>query len=480
MQLKIKVPELSTTSGRLARERRSFALLWRRLRRGLLWGVGLFAVFLVFAWINMPTRAIAWRLSQEAKKKGAMVDIADVWISPTGKVTLYEVTWHFPPSRPEQQPVPFVVEEMDVNMSLWRYLLLGDVVVDIDGRLDEGHISGSFTRSDEDSSLKLEVEELPLYSVPKLQQSMNAPLRGLFGASIDLTLPDNKFGDANGTLSIRCSECVVGDGETKLYVPGAKKMLAKGVTVPEIELGSMVGDFVVEDGIATAEEFEAKSDDLTIKVAGKMELKDPFGRSRFDLVVKVLIEQQLRDSSESIDLLVATASPKSQMDEPGWEGWLGYKLTGYVKRPKFTGIKSKSRAERIREARENREQRKREAAEKRKEREAARNKAKADKKKDDQQDKDKPRVEIDDPDRPVIGAKPAIKTSMDDADETGAVDGDTGDEEEVDEEESEDGEGEEEADEDGEEEEESEDEGGDDEGDGEEEEEEEEEPANVQ
>ena len=35
----------------------------RKIGRGLAWAFGLFIVFLVSAWISLPTRSIAWRIS---------------------------------------------------------------------------------------------------------------------------------------------------------------------------------------------------------------------------------------------------------------------------------------------------------------------------------------------------------------------------------------------------------------------------------
>ena len=64
------------------------------------------------------------------------------------------------------------------------------------GTLDEGMITGNYHQGGDESTMSLSIEELPLYSVPKFQQSVNAPVRGLFGLEVDLTMPENKFENA--------------------------------------------------------------------------------------------------------------------------------------------------------------------------------------------------------------------------------------------------------------------------------------------
>jgi len=357
----------------------------RQIKRAAAWAGGLFLVFLVFAWINMPTKAIAWRMSQEAKKAGMIVDIGDVRITPFGRVTLYDVTWSFPPARVDEASVPFVAERVDMRVAPLRYLW-GNVYATMSADLDEGHIEGSFSRRAAETNVHLDITELPLYAVPKFQQTLNAPVRGEFAMAVDLTAPDNHFEDATGTIEVTCRECSMGDGATKLYVPGAKKggMLEKGMTVPEIDFGELHGRFDITDGVAKADEFVSNSDDITIEISGEMRLHDPFGKSEFDMIIKVFVSEQLQEASPEINLMVATSGKSQKLLKEdlieGQTAGLGYKLIGTVGRPKLKGIYSKSRAQRLREARDRRqraEERRAKAAAERKRKEAER-KAEAD------------------------------------------------------------------------------------------------------
>ncbi len=325
-------------------------LLSRRLR-GAAGYVALFiVVFFVFVWISLPTRAIAWRIGLAARDAGYIVEIEDLSISPLGGITLYNVTWTFQSSHSGQIPRKLELPEVEVDVSVLG-LMFGNYDVEVDTRIDDATIHAAYNRNDTESTVQIKVTELPLYDVPKLQQSLNAPLVGLFALDVDLTLPENQFGKAVGSISIECSSCKVGDGETPLFVPGASGIMSKGVTLPEIDLGSLAGKLIVAEGKATTEKFETTSDDLTVKITGGMNLADPFSKSEFAFDLKLLITPALQDRSEPLKLMVQTAGPSTKLDPPE-QDWLGFKLRGSAGKPKFTGIKTKSKEERDREKRQ--------------------------------------------------------------------------------------------------------------------------------
>jgi type II secretion system protein N len=306
----------------------------RKLGRGAAWAAALFVIFMISAWVSLPTRSIAWRISHEARKAGFILSVEDLSIRPWGSATLENVVWSFKPSRPDSTPVPFVVEELDVSFSVLKYLLLDTIDVEFEGVMDEGSMTGAFYKSDDESHIEFEISDLPLYGVPKLQEAVNAPVRGIFALSVDITAPGNEWAKSTGRLEVHCYSCTVGDGETKLFVPGSKptSMLSKGVT-------------------AVAEEFGTQSNDIVFRISGDIEFDDPIDNSRLNLLIKVFIDPSLRKRSDQVDLLVLTANPKVLMDPPD-EGWMGVVLEGNLKHRRFRGIKSKSRQEALREKRE--------------------------------------------------------------------------------------------------------------------------------
>lgn len=340
MKVGLKLPNLSLTRGQVPSAGGIRPLL-RRARSYAGWAAISLAFFVLFAWLSLPTRAIAWRIGHEAKKAGYIVDVEDVSVSLFGNITLENVAWTFEPSRPDQIPSKFFVKEVEIDVSFLS-LLIGNLDIEIEARRgdDGGIITASYERDSSESEVHVSIEDLPLYDVPKASQALGAPLLGLFALKIDLVMPENKFAKAEGSIEITCAACKIGDGESKLYIPGSKG-LKDGTVIPEIDLGTFVGKMLVEKGTAKTEvPMETKSDDVEVSVEGTIKLKDPFPKSRLDLTVKINLTEALQARSEKLRLVFQSADLKSRLDPP--EKGLGYVLSGAVSNPKFRGIKAKT------------------------------------------------------------------------------------------------------------------------------------------
>ncbi len=336
----------------------------RTIRRVLGWGsLGLF-FFLLFAWIALPTKAIAWRIGHEAKKAGYVVEVEDVSVMPWGTVTLEEVMWTYEPSRPDTPPQQYYMEEVDISISLLS-LLAGTVDVEVETEREEGTIYARYVQGSSDTTVEVDIDGLPLYDVPKATQALNVPLIGLLNLKADITAPGGKFAKAEGMISVACSACRAGDGETKLYVPGGNKALQDGLTVPEVDFGTLTGQLKVEKGTAKIEEpIATESDDLIMSLTGRIKLKDPFQNSRFKMLLKLELTEAFLERSERVALMYRGASAKAKLDPP--ERGLGFRLEGPVSRAKFRGVKTKSTAETLAERRKKRRDRDRKRASRRK------------------------------------------------------------------------------------------------------------------
>ncbi len=388
MKLTVKLPNFTMTRGQVPKSGGGAMRNFRRnFRKILLWGGIGFLFFVFFAWLSLPTRAIAWRISHEAKSMGYIIDIEDVSISPFGGVTLENVQWTFEPSRPGQVPTKFTLDEVDADISILS-LMVGNIDVELEAILDEGTITAAYARSGDESTIQVEVADLPLYGVPKAAQALNAPLRGILAIKVDLTMPEHKFADANGFIELTCAACTVGDGEEKLYVPGSKA-LKSGVIIPEIDMGTLAGRMTVEDGVAKTDgPIETKSEDVWIHISGDLTFKDPFGKSRFEMVLKFNLSEKLQGESEPMRFMIQTAKPNTKLDEP--EKGLGFRLEGPVAKPRFIGIKSKSRRQSRLDKRA--KQRARDERRRKKRTPTKRPSAEKDEKKDDGKDEKKPTI----------------------------------------------------------------------------------------
>jgi type II secretion system protein N len=344
VKLTLKLPNLSLTRGTLPPDvtaKGRARLLGRKLRRGAGWGALGFVFFMFFAWLALPTQAIAWRIGHEAKKAGFKLEVEDVTVWPWGSVTLESVTWTYEPSRPDTPPQQYYMEEVDVSVSLLS-LLMGTIDVEASTEREQGRISGHYVRESEESTVEFVVEDLPLYDVPKAAQSLNVPLTGLVAVDVNLTVPGNKFSKANGTIEVTCAACKAGDGESKLFVPGSKS-LENGLTIPEIDLGTLTGKIDVEKGTAKVDgAIETESEDLEMSLTGSLKLRDAFQKSRFKMLLKVELTDAFQERAEAVRLMYQGATT-SKLSPP--ERGLGFRLEGAVSAPRLIGINAKGRGE---------------------------------------------------------------------------------------------------------------------------------------
>jgi len=366
MKLSVNLPNLSITRGEIPADggtparKRNWA---RTLKKVLGWGALVVAFFLLFAFIALPTKAVAWRIGHEARKAGYVVDIEDVSVMPWGSATLENVTWTFEPSRPDAPPQQYFMEEVDISISLLS-LLAGDLDVEIETEREEGRLWARYAQGSGETRVEIDIDGLPLYDVPKAAQALNVPLYGLLKVTAEITAPEGKFAKAQGRIVVSCSACRAGDGESKLYVPGGSKSLRDGITLPEIDFGTLTGVLVVDKGSATIDEpIATESDDMIMSLTGKLKLKDPFQNSRFDMLMKLELTEEFLDEAERLAFIYRGAGPQAMLDPP--ERGLGFRLGGPVSRPRFRGVKTQTTAEKLAERRKKRRARDRRRAERR-------------------------------------------------------------------------------------------------------------------
>ena len=118
MKLSIKLPGRSSSDGEAPAPTTSRRARLRKLLRQARSVAGyislFFAAFFLFIWVFLPTEAIAWRISKEAKKRGYIINIQNVTVSPLGKVSLRDVTWIYEPARKGEIPDSLNLERVDV------------------------------------------------------------------------------------------------------------------------------------------------------------------------------------------------------------------------------------------------------------------------------------------------------------------------------------------------------------------------------
>lgn len=328
-------------------QRLRHAIAW--LRASFAWIVLGIAFFLLFAYLAIPTKAIAWRLGYEAAKAGYNVTVEDVSVRPWGVAVLRGVRWTYEPTRKGIPPQKYFVDALRVRVRilplLWRSF---EVYVTTDRAPEDetGDIEVFYRLQEDMTELDVHVDNIELWDVPKASQALGVPLSGYVTLTVNLKVPKHRLQATTGTIAFECSECRAGDGESKLYMPGAKSSLSEeGLTIPEIDIGSLNGRFVVDDGSATLDPpLVAESDDMSLSVTGGIDFQEPITNSQFAMLLKVALSDALLSRSDRVELMYNGAAVDSKLDPP--EEGLGFKLRGSVTKPKFYGIKAETPLER--------------------------------------------------------------------------------------------------------------------------------------
>lgn len=317
----------------------------RTFRRSLIVGFLATVVIIAVMWINIPRRAIAWRIEREVAKQGYNLALSKVSVlRPWGKARLDDLVWTLPSKSSKEQADSVHIDALDVSGSMWSYLM--DEVVDVDllATLPEGTIQADVREKDGVVAITGKAKGVPLEWIPKLRSSLQTTVEGKADLVYDLRVEERKISRLNGTLEIFCKDCAVGDGNSKIKLPGATGMAKNGITIPRLHLGELQSRIVFDNGQATVEKFEFNGDDVKVRAEGTIEIKDGKNGFRPDVGVEVFFDPKLQERSDTFQLMV-NSSLKAKL-EGDKKGWLGYRWVYYPLKRKsvFLGVKSRTLA----------------------------------------------------------------------------------------------------------------------------------------
>lgn len=314
---------------------------FRTFRRAVIVGViGLILVG-VAMWINIPRRAIAWRIEREVAKRGYNLALSEVSVlRPWGEARLDKIVWTLPSKNPKEQSDTVNIDSLDVSGSVWSYLMDEIVDVDVVANLPEGTIQADVRESEGNVSIVGKATGVPLEWIPKLKSSLQTSLEGKVNLVYDLRLPERKVDKMSGTLEIYCNDCAVGNGHSKIKFPGATGMAKNGITIPRLHLGELQSKIVFDNGLATVEQFESNGDDVKVRAEGTVEIKEGKNGIRPDVGVEVYFDPKLQERSDTFQLMVNSAV-KAKLDGDK-KGWLGYRWVYYPLKRKSVLLSIKS------------------------------------------------------------------------------------------------------------------------------------------
>lgn len=290
----------------------------RRLGGRTLFGVVVFAVAFVlsFPFDRLKDLAIAMASTQNLDVEigtlgpalGVGVSLADVRVQ----------------TRPTdgKKPTRIVITSAQGTYSLF-YRLLGRNVVSVSAETLGGEINVDVDQGKARDLVNIKTQRISMAELPGVKEAINLPLAGNLDLSVDLSLPQRKAAQTEGSVSWTCASCVVGDGKEKLKVPG-NPLLAEGITIPRIRLGDLVGKVSFEKGHGKLQGVQAKSPDGELYLEGELRLADPIQSSSVDLYVRFKFSDALLKSSDKLKLLLQFAESAGKRPD----GTFGFRMQG--------------------------------------------------------------------------------------------------------------------------------------------------------
>jgi type II secretion system protein N len=250
---------------------------------------GLF-VFLFMLYLSIPWDRVKDRIEQYAQAAGFDIRIDEMGPAFLLGMKAKNVTLRTRPVNPNDKPSRFVFDEIVAHPGIFS--------TTFDAQAFGGDISGKFW----DAGGNLTAKGVDLGQIPGLESLVKLPMTGVLKAKGKLELPKGKFAEGQGGLEIECKGCSIGDGKTKLVIPG-DAFLQQGVTVPKIQLGNPEGKLVIEKGTAKMTGFEGHSPDMDIKIEGDIALRDPWQFSTANLCLAFRPTQALIKREAVFELL---------------------------------------------------------------------------------------------------------------------------------------------------------------------------------
>lgn len=243
-----------------------------------------------------------------------------------------------PPAAPDnkQPEKPQIIELSEVRLGVGLFSLLFGTL-DASYSIDAfgGRISGELAQKGKKGwHIKLNAKSIAAKKVPQLQGS-GVPLRGTLSARIDLSSPNGKMADTNGTISLECNSCSFGDGKARLLIPPAmitdptmRPFLAQGIRMPKIALGQPSFLVTVENGVARFDSAHTRSPDIELYIDGSVNLQDNMAFSLLNGYLRFKITEKLKSRSPEFQLLDSFLAKGKRAD-----GYVGLSVSGMLRKP---------------------------------------------------------------------------------------------------------------------------------------------------
>jgi type II secretion system protein N len=232
----------------------------------------------------------------------------------------------------DQKPRVTTIDEMYGSVSLLR-LVFGRVAGSFGATMKGGTMEGSFSSSEAEQSLELELEQVEVADVPMLSDLAGLPLKGTVDGTVEVTLPEKKPAKAEGKIELNLSNLAAGDGKAKVL---------KAIALPELKVGNVNLHATITDGRVKIENVSAKGTDFEMTVDGSLRLREPLTLSILDVGLRFRFLDSYKNKNDITKGLFGANNVPGlfEMDEKvrrskREDGFYGWRVAGTLSKPLF-------------------------------------------------------------------------------------------------------------------------------------------------
>ena len=259
------------------------------------------ACFVFFAYKTFPYERLADRLIQEAQSRGYELEIIDLTNSGLTGLSFENLRVTLPSEGEDAPPVDVVFEELTVSTSLFS-LVSDTKSYNFDAELAGGEAEGELVLGEDNMEIDAELDDIDLEALPILRKFTKVPLAGTLNGEIALAMP-SEVAESTGNVEITIEGLHVGDGKSKLDIPGWG-----GLTLDKADAGNLELVATIEEGSANIERATSHGKDLELDVLGRVRLLRPLKRSELNLMLRVKIQDAYKNRSAKVATMLELAS----------------------------------------------------------------------------------------------------------------------------------------------------------------------------
>lgn len=278
--------------------------------------------FVFFAYRTFPYDRLADRLVQEASARGYEVEIIDLSSSGLTGLTFEGLRVVMPTNEADSPALDVIIDELTVSTSFLS-LVSSTKSYSFDAELAGGEAEGDITIGENELEVEAEIEDVNLGALPALRTVTKVPLAGTLNGEVELAMPA-EVAQSAGNVDLTVEGLFVGDGKSKLEIPGWG-----GLTLDRADVGNLELAAVIEEGVAQIERAKSHGKDIQLDALGRVRLQRPLKRSELNVMVRAKILDAYKERSEKVATMLELASSGLKAAQAA-DGAIQYTIAGSV------------------------------------------------------------------------------------------------------------------------------------------------------